>query len=328
MSAQMHPKNSFLCDRVNDTEETNQDFEELLDYLKHSQKCDLTGYKRSTLMRRFQHRMQTINIDSYQSYLQYLQIHPQEYLALLDDVLINVTCFFRDRDAWEHLAAEVVPKIIANNHPDESIRVWSAGCATGEEIYSLLILLSEALGIEECLQRVQCFATDADKAALCQARQAIYSELEISSIPAHLREKYFQPTEKGYVFHPKLRQKVVFGYHNLMEDPPISKLDLLICRNVMIYFNRKTQADILDRFHFALQDNGFLFLGETEVVTNRQQIFNPISLMHKVYVKAAVLELDGSLSIKDINQKKPAVAVKMPKRIFDNLRTNQVFLLD
>lgn len=311
MSAQMRPQTSLLSSRVNDTEETSQELEVLLDYLKHSKKCDLTGYKRSTLMRRFQHRMQSINIDSYQSYLRYLQVHPQEYLALLDDVLINVTSFFRDRDAWEYLAAEIVPKIIASLQPNEPIRVWSAGCATGEEIYSFLILLAETLGIEECLQRVQCFATDADRAALGKARQAIYSELELSSIPANLREKYFKQTETGYVFHPELRQKVVFGDRDLIDDSPISKIDLLICRNVIMYFNLKTQEDVLASFHFALKDNGFLFLGNTETIINPPQRFHLLSIKHHIYAKGANLELYDYLPLDQRYQNKLALEAEI-----------------
>jgi two-component system CheB/CheR fusion protein len=313
MSSPMRPKNSPLCDQVDETEEANQEFEALLDYLKHNQKCDLTGYKRSSLMRRFQHRMQSINIDSYQSYLQHLQTHSEEYLALLDDVLINVTSFFRDHDAWEYLATEIVPKIIANKQPNEQIRVWSAGCSTGQEVYSLLILLAEALGIEACLQRVQCFATDADKAALWQARQGTYSELEVATIPADLREQYFEQTERGYVFHSKLRRMVVFADHDLIQDAPMSKIDLLMCRNVMIYFNLKAQTAILVRFHFALKNTGFLLLGKTESVINRRQIFTPISLKHRLYAKVLKLELDDFLLINPQSRKKPALHAPKPQ---------------
>jgi two-component system CheB/CheR fusion protein len=157
--------------------ETDPEFEALLDYLKHNRGCNLTGYKRSTLMRRFKHRMQRIGIDSYQNYLQYLQCDVEEHLALLQDVLINFTGFFRDPDAWVYLASEIIPKIIANKHPSKPIRVWSAGCSTGQEIYSFLILMLENLGIEFCLQHLQCYATDANKDALQKAQNAIYSDL-------------------------------------------------------------------------------------------------------------------------------------------------------
>lgn len=313
MFAQIRSKNSHLCKQANDEQEVNLEFEALLNYLKSNHLCNLTGYKRSTLMRRFQYRMRSIKIDSYSSYLEYLHTTPQEYLALLDDVLINVTSFFRDRDAWDYLAVEVVPKIIANKQPHEQIRVWSAGCSTGQEIYSLLILLSEALGIESCLQRVKCFATDADKAVLWQARQGTYSELEVATIPTDLREKYFEQTEQGYVFHSKLRHRVIFAHHDLLQDAPISKQDLLLCRNVMIYFNLKAQTAILARFHFALKNTGFLFLGKTEAIINRRQIFTPISLKHCIYAKGLHLELDDYLLINPQSRKKLALNAPTPK---------------
>jgi two-component system CheB/CheR fusion protein len=183
MSPQMRPDKSLLYDQGQNTTDVNLQFEILLDYLKHNRGCDLTSYKRPSLMRRFQHRMQSINIDTYQSYLKYLQSHSEEYLTLQNEVLINVSSFFRDHDAWNYLAAKIIPQIIASKQPDEPIRVWSAGCAAGQEICSLLILLAEALGIESCSQRVQCYATDVDKSALVQARQATYSQSEITDIP-------------------------------------------------------------------------------------------------------------------------------------------------
>ncbi len=284
--------------------ETNPEFEALLDYLKRDRGCDLTGYKRTTLMRRFGHRMRSINIDSYSSYLQYLQSHSEEYQTLLDDVLINVTSFFRDSDAWSYLASEIIPQIIANKQPDEPIRVWSAGCAAGQEIYSLLMLLAETLGIESCQKRVQCYATDADEIALKQARLGIYSDRDIIDIPADWVEKYFVSTEQGYIFEPKLRRTIVFGKHDLGKDAPMSKIDLLICRNVLIYFNSETQASILVRFHFALKNTGFLFLGKSEMLVNRRQIFTPVHTKHRVYAKGLNLELEDHLSIYPKSDKK------------------------
>lgn len=287
--------------------QANLELEALLDYLKHNRGCDLTGYKRPTLMRRFEHRMQSINIDNYPSYLQYLQSHSQEHLALLNDVLINVTSFFRDHDAWDYLAAEIVPKIIASKQLDEPIRVWSAGCAAGQEIYSLLILLAEALGIESCLERVQCYATDVDEAALGQARQATYSDVDITGMPSNLLEKYFEQTKRGYVFQPNLRRTIIFARHDLAKDAPMSKIDLLMCRNVLIYFNPEAQASILVRFHFALKNTGFLFLGKAEALTNPRQIFTPINLKQRVYAKGLGLELEDHLSINPKSSRKQAI---------------------
>ncbi|MBD2778420.1 protein-glutamate O-methyltransferase CheR [Iningainema sp. BLCCT55] len=292
----MSSEKSLLCDRVQNTDEANPEFETLLDYLKHSRGCDLTSYKRSSLMRRFQRRMQRIDIDTYQSYLEYLQCHSHENLALLDDVLINVSSFFRDHDTWQYLALEIIPKIIASKQPDEPIRVWSAGCATGQEICSLLILLAEALGIESCLQRVQCFATDVDESALAQARKGIYSNLEITGIPFNLLQKYFEQTEKGYVFHPKLRRTVIFSRHDLTQNAPYSKIDLLTCRNVFIYLNPEAQTSILVKFHFALKNTGFLMLGKAETIIKHRQIFTPVNLNQKIFAKGLKLELEDYFS--------------------------------
>jgi two-component system CheB/CheR fusion protein len=307
MSVQIRSKNGSLCDRAEGTNEANPEFEALLDYLKHSRGCDLTGYKRSTLMRRFQYRMRSININSYQSYRQYLQSEPSEWLALLDDVLINVTTFFRDRDSWDYLANETIPKIIASKEPDEPIRVWSAACASGQEAYSLIILFAEALGIESCLQRVKFYATDVDEAALRQARQGIYQFREVTEIPPHLLEKYFEQSEQGYVFHPQLRRTIIFGRHNLASDAPISKIDLLVCRNALMYFNAETQAKILIRFHFSLNNNGFLFLGNAETLVTKRQIFTQVHIKHRVYAKGLKLGVEEPLQISPRTRKKQAV---------------------
>jgi two-component system, chemotaxis family, CheB/CheR fusion protein len=277
--------------------EASPEFEALLNYLKHHQGVDLTGYKRSTLVRRFQHRMHSLNIHHYQDYHQHLQSHPEEYLSLLDDVLINVTRFFRDSETWDYLKAEVIPTLLANQQADEPIRVWSAGCAAGHEICSVLMLLAETLGVEACLARVRCYATDIDELALKEARRGVYSDLDITEVPPNLIAKYFKHTEQGYVFAPDLHQTIVFGRQNLMRDPPISKIDLLICRNVLIYLNPEAQASILVRFHFALKNTGFLFLGRAETLLNRRPIFTPVNFKHRIYTKGLQLELQDYLHI-------------------------------
>ncbi|MEP0912675.1 protein-glutamate O-methyltransferase CheR [Leptolyngbya sp. GB1-A1] len=299
MFAQSHFENSLLYDtkplggnRVQTLDEASLEFETLLDYLKYSRECDLTHYKRSTLMRRFRHRMQRINIDTYENYLQYLQCDSEEHLALLSDVLINFTGFFRDYNAWIYLATEVIPKIIDCKPSDEPIRVWSAGCATGAEIYSLLILLAEVLGVEFCQQRLQCYATDADRDTLHQAQNATYNDLEILDIPPDLLKKYFRQTTKGLTFSPKLRRIVTVKQHDLMKDAPLPAIDLLICRNVLIYFTPEAQNSILTRFHSVLNNTGFLFLGHTELVVHQRQLFTPVSLKQRIYAKGLEPELN------------------------------------
>ena len=293
--------------------QAEQEFEALLYYLNHNQGCDLTSYKRSTLLRRFQVRMQSININSYQDYLKYLQSHDDEWMALLDTVLINVTSFFRDRAAWDYLANDIIPKIIASKSADEPIRVWSAGCASGQEVYSLVMLFASALGVDNCLARVQFYATDVDEAAVRQARNGTYSTREIIGIDADLLEKYFEKTEHGYVFNRKLRAKIVFGHHNLTENPPMSKIDLLSCRNVLIYFDDEAKAAILARFHFALKRNGFLFLGMSEMLVNRRAIFTPVNLNHRVFAKGLDLNLEDHLRINPKSSDKQAIELRTTK---------------
>ncbi|WP_446393057.1 CheR family methyltransferase [Coleofasciculus sp. E1-EBD-02] len=281
--------------------------ETLLEYLKYSHGCDLTGYKRPSLERRFLVRMRELKIDSYLDYLHYLQSHSQESIHLLNTVLINLTSFFRDRASWEYLANELIPTIIASKQPDEPIRVWSAACASGQEVYSVVILFAEALGIESCLQRLQFIATDWDKDALSQARNATYKPKDVSEIPADLLEKYFEQTEQGYIFHRQLRRRIIFADHNLVKHAPMSKIDLLVCRNALMYFKSDIQITILIRFHFGLKNNGFLFLGKAEMVMTPRSIFTPINIKHRVYQKGLKLELEEHLQLCPRSRKKPAI---------------------
>jgi two-component system CheB/CheR fusion protein len=250
-------------------------FEALLDYLKRNRGFDFTGYKRSSLKRRTTRRMQVVGVEGYEDYLDYLEVHPEEFAFLFNTILINVTSFFRDPEAWEALAEEVLPRIVAGKDPDEPIRVWSAGCSSGEEAYTLAMLLAEALGVRECQRRVKIYATDVDEEALAKARQAGYTPKEVEPVPDGLREKYFELDGGRYTFCGDLRRVVIFGRHDLMQDAPISRLDLLVCRNTLIYFNSEAQSRILARFHFALHDEGYLFLGRAEMLLTRAHLFTP-----------------------------------------------------
>ena len=283
--------------------EIDLQFEALLNYLKHSRGFDFTGYKRSSLSRRVQHRMQTIDIKQYSEYLDYLEVHPEEFLHLFNTLLINVTTFFRDRPFWDFLSNEVLPRIIAQKESGEPIRIWSAGCASGEEAYSLAMAFTDLLGAEQ-LQRVKIYATDVDEEALHHARQATYPAREVASVPPDSLANYFEPIVSptdgevsSYVFRKDLRQSVIFGRHDLIQDAPISKIDLLVCRNTLMYFNAETQAKILTRFHFALRDGGYLFLGKAEMLLNSAAMFAPIDLSYRVFTKIARVMSRDRLSL-------------------------------
>ena len=280
---------------------SDRELDNLLEYLKHNHGCDLTVYKRSTLKRRLGVRMRQMRISSYSSYLEYIKYHPDELARLLDTVFINFTGFFRDPDAWEYLADEIIPKIINNKKAHEPIRIWSASCASGEEAYTLALILVEALGVEQYLQQVQIYATDADEAALRQARQHRYTKSDVASVPPTLLSKYFEPTLQGYVFNPILRRRVIFARHNLLEDAPISKLDLLVCRNTLMYFNQEAQVKILIRFHFALNNFSFMFLGKAETLVSRSVLFTPISIKHRIFGKRAKLESNDIMMLSNKN---------------------------
>ena len=264
------------------------DFENLLQYLRSNRGFDFTGYKRSTLMRRVTKQMQYLNIESFANYQDYLEVHPDEFKALFNTILINVTAFFRDPLAWEYLTKDIIPSILRNKQKNEQIRIWSAGCASGEEAYTLAIILGEILGIEDFRHRVKIYATDIDEEALNQARQASYSVKNIQGVPLELRDKYFDLVNKNYIFHQDLRRAVIFGRHDLLQDAPISRLDLLVCRNTLMYFNSETQGRIINRFHFALNDHGYLFLGKAEMLITHTNLFTPINLKDRVFAKVSL----------------------------------------
>jgi two-component system CheB/CheR fusion protein len=260
-------------------------FEALLSHLKEARAFDFTGYKRSSLVRRVDRRMAQVGCTEYVDYLDYLQVHPDEFTALFNTILINVTGFFRDPDAWDYLRVESLPALIAARRPDAPIRVWSAGCASGEEAYTLAITLAETLGPEEFRDRVKIYATDVDDDGLVQARQATYSERGVAGVPPDLLEKYFEKVNNRYVFRKDLRRSVIFGRNDLVQDAPISRIDLLVCRNTLMYFNAETQSRILGRFHFAIADHGLLFLGKAEMLLSHAGLFTPVDLKRRVFRK-------------------------------------------
>jgi two-component system, chemotaxis family, CheB/CheR fusion protein len=258
-------------------------FEALLDFLKRSRGFDFTGYKRTSLERRFQRRMDAIGCRSYGDYLDYLEVHPEEYGQLFDMLLINVTEFFRDAPAWDHLASEVLPDLLAAKGEYEPVRVWSAGCASGEEAYTVAIVLAEALGEEAYQERVKIYATDVDEDALTTARQAVYTEKDVEPVPPALRERYFEPADKKLAFRKDLRRNVIFGRNNLISDAPISRLDLLVCRNTLMYFTAETQGHILRHFHFALGESGVLMLGKSEMMISHRDLFGTVDLKKRIF---------------------------------------------
>ncbi len=245
------------------SETTDPAFDALLAYLKRTRGFEFTAYKPVSLMRRLQRRMRLVGVDAFADYQDYLEVHPEEFAQLFNALLINVTAFFRDEPSWAYLRDELLPKIVAG---EGAIRAWSAGCASGEEAYSITMLLAELLGRERLRERVKVYATDLDEHALNQARSASYTQKQVGAVPPALLEKYFAREGDRYVFDKELRRSVIFGRHDLILDAPISRANVLICRNTLMYFNTEAQGRILARLHFALADDGVLFLGKAEML--------------------------------------------------------------
>jgi two-component system, chemotaxis family, CheB/CheR fusion protein len=262
-----------------------RDFEALLTYLKQTRSFDFTAYKRSTLVRRVQKRMQEVGVEDFGDYVDYLEVHPDEFADLFNTVLINVTGFFRDPPTWEWLKERGIPHIIAGTSDGDPIRIWSAGCASGEEPYSLAILLAEALGVDRFKEQVKIYATDIDNDALMQGRHASYTDRQVAGVPADALARYFDCVGGRYVFKKDLRRSVIFGRHDLIQDAPISRVSLLVCRNTLMYFNSEAQARILDRFHFAIDDEGLLFLGKAEMLLARGGMFAATDLRARIFEK-------------------------------------------
>jgi two-component system CheB/CheR fusion protein len=268
-------------------------FEKLLLFLRDSRSFDFTGYKRPSLMRRVRHRMREIGAESFEDYQDVLQLQPSEFTALFNTILINVTSFFRDPEAWEHLRTEILPHVLEASGSGQ-LRVWSAACSAGQEPYTIAMLLHEEMG-SGFRERVKIYATDVDEDALNSARQASYTEREMRGLPASYRERYFDLVNGRYVFTPDLRRSVIFGRNDLTSDAPISRIDILLCRNTLMYLNAETQSRVVSRLGFALRPNGVLFLGKAEMLLNHQSVFRPIDLMRRFFhrVRSDVGETAG-----------------------------------
>ena len=258
---------------------------ELLEYVKQSRGFDFTGYKRASLMRRFKKRMHAIRIDSFDEYRKYLDANPDEFVQLFNTVLINVTSFFRDGGPWDTVTSIIVPTLMDRKAADPPIRIWSAGCATGEEAYTIAMIFSEVMGAEQFRARVKIYATDVDDDALARARAGTFSQRDVEGLPLDLLKKYFDRTDEHFIFRKDLRRTIIFGRNDLVQDAPISRIDLLVSRNTLMYFDPATQSRILTRFHFALSDGGYLVLGRAETLLTHTNTFAPIDLKNRIFMK-------------------------------------------
>ena len=259
-----------------------QALKDLVRELAEERGVDFRGYKPASLERRIRRRMQQLDIESFQEYGDFIRRKPSETTELLNTVLINVTRFFRDPQAWEVLREEVLPVLFKGRGPGSSFRVWCAGCASGEEPYSVAILLAELLGAKLKEYEIKIYGTDHDENALSIARRAEYSPEAARGVSPEIKAKYFAGENTVRVVR-EVRRMVIFGRSNLLSDAPISHVDLLICRNVLIYFDAVAQAHILSRFKYALNEGGILFLGKAESQLKGESEFIPVDAKWRIF---------------------------------------------
>ena len=244
---------------------------------------DFSAYKDRTIVRRVQRRMHVLQIDDASAFIERLRRDGREVTLLFQDLLIGVTNFFRDSDAFAVLEHQVISNLFKDKGPDDTVRVWVPGCATGEEAYSIAILLREHAPKSERKPKLQVFASDIDGHALDVARLGRYPAAVATDIPAPWLDRYFLREDGTYRIASDLREICLFSLHNLLRDAPFSKLDLISCRNLLIYLSGELQGRVIPLFHYALVPNGYLFLGTSENVTRHSRLFLPVDKTHRVF---------------------------------------------
>ena len=299
---------------------------ELLQELAEQRGFDFRGYKKTTLERRFRRRMFQISIGNYADYGDYIRRHPDEVNELLNTILINVTEFFRDPPAWEILRHEILPSLLKSLKPGHSFRVWSAGCASGEEPFSVAILLAEYFGPRIQEYDVKIYATDIDDDALNTARRGEYPMDKLRRVRAEWREKYFYG--RGLLrVNREIRKLVIFGRSNLAQDAPISHVNLLICRNLLIYFDTDLQKQILNRLHYALEPNGVLFLGKSESQLTNSPQFRRLNARWRIFQRIPNAHIDERAQ--PVEETGETLDLSLRTRVeLDGMRQQQRYMLE
>lgn len=268
--------------------ETNE-FIEILMYIRSKTGHDFSSYKKSTLQRRMERRMSLHAIDDIKIYSRYLKEHPEEVKKLFRELLINVTNFFRDPDAFLVFKKNVLPKIFENKPDNYIFRVWVAGCSTGEEAYSIAISFREYMDEMGFDNKVQIYSTDINEGIISTARQGVYSSNISIDVPQSKLKKYFIKEENGYRVKKEIRDMIVFAVQNVIKDPPFTKLDLLSCRNLLIYFEPELQIKLIPAFHYALKQGGVLFLSPSESIGNFVDLFSSLDKKWKFFTAKKTL---------------------------------------
>ncbi|MDB4926858.1 CheR family methyltransferase [Mucilaginibacter sp.] len=280
-----HPFTDYSSAEITNTlpQQDNETFKQILTVLRVRRGVDFTYYKKSTLKRRIIRRMALIKIEKPVDYLSFLRENKDEQDALYNDMLISVTNFFRDPQSFEVLCNTIFPRLLRNKTDAEPLRIWIAGCATGEEAYSMAICLQEQLGDKTAAIKIQIFATDISETAIAKARTGVYRPTELVGISPSRLQQFFTKLDGSYQVSKTIRDMCVFAHHNLLKDPPFSKIDLVSCRNVLIYLEPVLQKKALTTFHYALNEDGYLMLGKSETIGSNTDIFSAYNSTEKLY---------------------------------------------
>jgi two-component system CheB/CheR fusion protein len=281
---------------------------------------DFTYYKHATIRRRIKRRMVLKQTEKMEDYVKYLQQQPKEVDALFQDILINVTSFFRDPETFEGLKNEVFQSLIQGRENDQPLRIWIPGCSTGEEVYSIAIALFEFLGESISSARIQIFASDIDSKAVDQARAGFYPESIREDVSAGRLQRYFVKTAEGYQICKAIRDICVFAVQNVVKDPPFSRIDLVSCRNLMIYLGAVLQKTVLHTFHYALRPGGYLMLGTSETIGSYADLFALVDKKNKIYLKKSVAtriayDFSATPSISPMAGNEPVEMVRQPSAL-------------
>jgi len=263
------------------------DHQRILSILRSTTGVDFSHYRQTTVKRRISRRMALRKVDSVKKYVELLRREPSEIHGLYEDILITVTGFFRDPEVFQSLKSLVFPALLKERGLNNPVRIWIPGCATGEEVYSIAICLFEALRDLDVNPSIQIFATDVSDTAIDKARTGIYLENALVDVSPERLKRFFVKSENGWQISKTIRDVCVFARQNVIADPPFSNLDMISCRNLLIYLEPILQKRVLPLFHYALKSNGFLVLGSAETITGFGELFDPLDRNHRVFVKRA-----------------------------------------
>ncbi len=298
--------------RAEEDDQARKDMQRVAALIRERTGHDFGGYKPKTFMRRLLRRMVVTHCATIDAYISHISAEPDEIDALFRDLLISVTDFFRDSDAFHSLEALVIPKLIETAGPDGTIRVWVPGCSTGEEAFSIAMLIREQLDQQRVSPRVQIFATDINDGALGIARAARYPEALLTAVSPERRNKFFKRDGEAFVVTKAIREMCVFSPHSLISDPPFSRMDLVSCRNLLIYFGPELQRRVLPTFHYALRPGGYLLLGLSENIAQHSDKFIPVNKAHRLFQRRDTGSAHPGVPLRQMSSRPGNVPVAAP----------------